>query len=172
MTTQERKEWAKAIYNSAQKASDISPIFITAQAALETGWGKSTIGKYNLFGVTKGTSWKGKTLLITTSEIFTTDKKKFISPEEVISIKKLPSGKYLYKVKRLFRDYSSLEECLSDHMSILQKPGYADAWPYRKSPEEFARRISDCVGCKYATDPNYATLMKSMFYSVRKLLQL
>ena len=47
------KEFAKMVYDAA-KGLDIHPLFVTAQACLETGWGKKTIGKYNIFGITKG----------------------------------------------------------------------------------------------------------------------
>jgi flagellar protein FlgJ len=62
--------------------------------------------------------------------------------------------------------YDSIEGCLDDHLSVLRKPGYADAYPYRNDPEEFARRISDSVGAGYATAPNYAAVMASVIRSV------
>ena len=64
------KEFAQWVYDAA-KSLDIDPIFVTAQAALETGWGKSRIGKYNLFGITKGT-WTGRTQLVKTREVHST----------------------------------------------------------------------------------------------------
>ena len=167
MTKDKFVQW---VYPAAQRASDINPVFVTAQAALESGWGKSVIGKYNLFGITKGSNWTGKTILVETHEVFRTPDVHFVAPEKVLSIQNLPSGMYRYRVKRLFKDFSSLENCLSEHLRILQKPGYADAWPYRKSAKEFARRISDCVGCKYATDPNYYKTMCVMIDTVNKLV--
>lgn len=165
MTPQEFIKW---LYPAACKSSDISPVFVVAQAALESGWGKSKIGEYNLFGITKG-SWTGKTLLVTTTEIHSTDSVKYNAPEEVMSIKKLPSGKYKYSVKRLFRDYPSLDAALADHLEILHKPHFANAWPYRKSPEEFVKRLQSGK-MKYATDPNYVTIMNKMFAMVRRYL--
>ena len=50
------KEFALWVYNAAKNVSDIDPLFVAAQAALESGWGKSGIGN-NLFGITKGSSW-------------------------------------------------------------------------------------------------------------------
>jgi flagellar protein FlgJ len=76
-----------------------------------------------------------------------------------------PAGKKY----RLFRVYDSLEDCLADHLVILKKPGYADAWPYRDNPMEFARRIVDSKGAKYATAPDYAQIMESMIATVGKL---
>lgn len=165
MTTKDFVAW---LYPTAVQASDINPVFIVAQAALETGWGKNKIGEYNLFGVTKGSGWTGNVILVDTTEYFSTPNVKFISPEKVISVTKLGERQYKYKVKRYFRDYKSLTEALSDHMRILQKPGYADAWPYRKSPEEFVKRIVDNVGPKYATSPDYVDTMNKIFNMVRK----
>lgn len=165
-----QKEFIKWLYPAAIKCSDISPVFVIAQAALESGWGKSKIGKYNLFGITKGSTWKGNALLVETTEYFSSPNVKFKSPECVLAVTKLSEKRYKYKVKRFFRDYSSLEECLTDHMSILQKSGYSDAWPYRKSPEEFVKRIVDNLGSRYATAPNYVETMNSLFKTVRKYI--
>ena len=45
------KEFVAWIYPAAERIGEISPLFVTAQAALESGWGKSAIGN-NLFGIT------------------------------------------------------------------------------------------------------------------------
>lgn len=161
-------EFVKWVYPAAKKG-EIHPAFVTAQAALETGWGKSAIGN-NLFGITKGSSWNGKLQLVTTTEYFTTPNKRFPSPEQVLKVQALGNGKYKYKVKRLFRDYDTLEQCLEDHLSILKKKMYADAWPHRNDPREFARRIVDNTGARYATDPNYAQTMCSIIGTVEKIV--
>jgi flagellar protein FlgJ len=145
----------------------IHPVFVTAQAALETGWRIGGITN-NIFGITKGSSWKGKTALKLTVEVFPAPDKRFVLPEEVESVTELAPGRWKYRVYRLFRIYDSLEDCLEDHLRILQKPGYADAWPYRNDPKEFARRISDSPGARYATDPNYAKVMAKMIDTVEK----
>lgn len=163
------KEFVKWMYPVAKMMDDINPIFRTAQAALESGWGKSKIGEYNLFGVTKG-SWTGKTKLILTTEFFDTANKKFTSPEKVVKV--IPvNGRFKYTVYREFRDYKSLTEALNDHQRILMKPGFSDAWPYRHSPIEFAKKLQDCVGCKYATDPNYVSTMTKLFAMVEKVVK-
>ena len=65
MATITQRAFARKVYAAAQ-AVDIAPEFETAQAILESGWGKSAVGKYNLFGITKGSSWTGKTILVLT----------------------------------------------------------------------------------------------------------
>ena len=161
------KEFAQWVYDAAGKL-DIDPIFVTAQAALESGWGKKRIGKYNIFGITKG-SWKGKTLLIKTTEIHKTAKYAYFPPERVESITELPGGKYRYVVHRLFRDYDSLEQCLLDYISIFKKPHFAHAWEYRHDGERFAEEIQNGK-MKYATATDYTKILKSVMATVKRYI--
>ena len=160
-------DFVKWIYPQAKKMGEISPIFVTAQAALESGWGKSAIGK-NLFGITKGSSWKGRTQLVTTTEYFSTPSVHFLSPECVIKVSKVSDKRYKYTVKRLFRDYDSIADCLSDHLAILKKPQFADAWPFRNDAKQYVKKIQDLVGGKYATSPSYVDTMDKMIDIVIK----
>lgn len=170
MATELQKEFARSIYKAAKEATDIDPEFVTAQAILESGWGRSKVGRYNIFGITKGSQWAGKTVLVLTHEYFNTPNRKFVAPERVVSICKVKGKKqWYYTVYRLFKDFDSLADCLKEHSRLLQKPGYADAWPYRKDADEFARRICDNRGSKYATSPNYLQLMTNLIKSVRKI---
>ena len=172
MATAAQRDFARSIYAAAQKATDIAPEFVTAQAILESGWGKSRIGKFNLFGITRGSNWKGHTVLILTHEYFNTPNSTFTAPEKVVSVAKCRTGnRWYYTVYRLFKDFDSLEECLQEHTRLLRKPGYADAWPYRHDAEEFARRICDNKGSKYATSPVYQQQMLQMIKTVRSICQ-
>jgi len=161
------RDFVRWVYPEA-KEGIISPVFTTAQAALESGWGKSAIGN-NLFGITKGSSWNGKLQLVRTTEYFKTPNKAFFPPEHVCSVTKV-GDRYKYSVDRLFRDYESLSECLQDHQRILQKPHFADAWPFRHDPIAFVERIQDSVGLKYATAPNYVEVMKQLFRQIERIV--
>lgn len=163
------KEFVAWIYPAAKRIGEISPVFVTAQAALESGWGKSAIGN-NLFGITKGSKWNGPVELVTTTEYFNRPDVSFRQPERVLSVIDLGNGRYRYKVKRLFRQYDTIDDCLCDHLAILKKPGYADAWPYRWDPDRFVEKIQDAVGSRYATSPDYVKTMKQMIASVKKHL--
>ena len=166
MATVKQMKFAKEIYLAA-KDGEIDPVFVTAQACLETGWGKSKVGKFNIFGITKGSSWTGKTVLILTTEYFSTPNKVFKAPEKKISVVKLGLNKYKYTVQRLFREYDSLKQALEDHTSLFKKPMYADAWPFRKDPMKFAEKICDNMGAKYATSPSYLTSLKCMIGQIK-----
>ena len=165
MATRKQIEFAKWVYLAA-KNGEIDPVFVTAQACLETGWGKSKIGKFNIFGITKG-SWTGKTVLILTTEYFSTPNKVFKAPEIKVSVVKMGPTKYKYTVKRLFREYDSLKQALDDHTAIFKKDMYADAWPFRNDPVKFAEKICDNMGAKYATSPSYLTSLKSMINQIQ-----
>ena len=160
-----KKEFIMWLYPHAQQM-DIDTVFVLSQAALESGWGKSAIGN-NLFGITKGSTWTGAVQLVTTREVFKTNTVSFKAPEKVLSITPLSNNKgYTYVVKRLFRDYDSVADCLRDHSALLQKPQFADAWPHRHNRSKFLRAIVDNVGSKYATDPNYVQSMEAMFKTI------
>ena len=158
------------VYPQAKRVGGISPYFTTAQAALESGWGSSAIGN-NLFGITKGSTWSGKTKLVLTHEYFSSTKVKFNAPEKIIGIECKGCNKYKYTVYCLFRDYDSLSDCLSDHQVILKKPQFRDAWPYRQHPIAYTQHIVDCVGGKYATDPNYVRTMMCIINEVERIVK-
>ena len=99
-------EFVRWIYPQARELGEVSPVFVTAQAALESGWGASAIGN-NLFGITKGSSWTGPVRLVTTTEWFTRPDVKFKAPEEVLKVALKGHGRYKYTVRRLFRDYAT-----------------------------------------------------------------
>jgi flagellar protein FlgJ len=168
-TGTEQIDFIKRIYPAAKRLYEagegVHPLFVTAQAALETGYQIGSI-ENNIFGITKGSSWTGRTALVQTTEYFNVPDRKFTPPEEIISV--TPAGvlRWRYSVKRLFRVYDSIDECLNGHLAILKKSGYADAWPYRHDPKEFALRISDSVGARYATAPDYAIRMSKVIDSV------
>lgn len=163
-------DFVKWIYPQAKAMNEIDPVFVTAQAALESGWGKSAIGN-NLFGITKGSSWSGAVQLVNTTEYFSRPDVTFRAPEKVMSVIKVNEKRYKYSVKRLFRDYDTVSGCLVDHLAILKKPGYADAWPHRNDARQFVRRIVDNIGAKYATAPNYVETMDKIFVMVEKAVK-
>src|SRR3712207_1892547 len=126
MGTEAQRAFARSIYAAALETTDIAPEFVTAQAILESGWGKSRVGKYNIFGITQGSNWTGKTILVKTHEYFSTPNRTFTPPERVVSVCKLKNKQqWYYTVYRLFKDFDSLSDCLAEHSRLLQKPGYA-----------------------------------------------
>ena len=169
MATREQLGFAQRVYTAAKKANtEIDPSFVTAQAMLETGWGKKIIGTANLFGITKGSQWDGKIVMVKTHEYYNTPKFKPTPPDKLVSVCKV-AGKqrWYYTMMRAFKDFDTIEDCLREHLRLFRKSGYKDAWPYRKDPFEFAKRICDGVGCKYATDPAYLNIITSIIKTVK-----
>ncbi|NLV94655.1 MAG: hypothetical protein GX031_08945 [Candidatus Riflebacteria bacterium] len=114
-----------------------------AQAILETGWGRSSIGDAkNLFGI-KGTGPAGTTR-VSTQECY--------------------NGQFV-TIQDGFRRYNSWQESIDDHAKLLQNSRYGGAlnqYKQTKNADNYARGIHQAG---YATDPNYANklinLMKS-----------
>lgn len=172
-TKKEQIEFVRKVYPAAVRlyqVGGVHPFFVTAQAALETGWKIKGIGN-NIFGITKGSSWTGPVSLELTTEYFKTPDVKFKTPERIVSVEQVAPDKYRYRVYRYFRNFASIDECLDNHLELLRKPGYADAWPYRNDPKEFARRLVDNTGAKYATAPDYAAVMASMIDTVDRIVK-
>jgi flagellum-specific peptidoglycan hydrolase FlgJ len=105
---------------------------ILAQAALETGWGASSIGNAkNLFGI-KGTGPAGST---------------------TVSTQEYGQNGY-YSTKAGFRKYNTWQESVEDHSRLLsQSSRYSKAMAVKNDPKQFAREIHKAG---YATDPRYA----------------
>ena len=172
-TRKEQIEFVKKIYPAAERlyrAGGVHPLFVTAQAALETSWKIKGIGN-NIFGITKGSSWIGPVSLELTTEYFNTKDVKFKAPERVVSVEQVGPNRYKYRVYWYFRNFASLDECLDNHLELLRKPGYADAWPYRDDAKEFAQRLVDSEGARYATAPNYAEVIISLIDSVARIVK-
>ncbi len=122
----------------AAKKLGVDPRYLVAQAALETGWGKSIIrgsesgSSHNLFGI-KAHGWDGASAKVTTSE--------FVQGVKV-------------KEKAEFRSYDSFEQSFNDYVSFLESNGrYKQALQSTANPERF---VSELQQAGYATDPNYA----------------
>lgn len=153
------KYWNDA--KEAQARSGISALFILAQAAHETGWGKSAPGNM-FFGIKAKPGDKNKQLL-RTFEIHKT--KKHVYPE-IISIS--PSGSnYKYVVRDWFRKYDTPAESFLDHSLMFQADRYKEAMKYKQDPYKFAELVHQAG---YATDPEYAYRIKQLITKVKSYL--
>lgn len=124
----------------AAKRIGIDPRYLVAQAALETGWGKSVMrnsdgsSSHNLFGIKASGNWEGDSARAITSEF--------------------RDGQFV-KETAAFRSYDSYQDSFHDLVSLLQNNArYQDAVKSADNPEQFARELQKAG---YATDPNYAS---------------
>ncbi|PYB78035.1 MULTISPECIES: flagellar assembly peptidoglycan hydrolase FlgJ [Pseudomonas] len=123
----------------AAKRIGIDPRYLVAQAALETGWGKSVMrnpdgsSSHNLFGIKATGNWQGAEARAITSEF---------------------RGGQFVKETAAFRSYDSYQDSFHDLVSLLQNNNrYKDAVGAADNPEQFARELQKAG---YATDPDYA----------------
>ena len=73
MTPKEFKKTYWPDIAASCEETGLNPLFVAAQAALETGWGKSAIGN-NLFGITASKKWRGEVKYVRTFEYFDDDR--------------------------------------------------------------------------------------------------
>ncbi|HEY9068985.1 MAG TPA: glucosaminidase domain-containing protein, partial [Candidatus Ozemobacteraceae bacterium] len=109
-----------------------------AQAALETGWGSSTIGSAkNLFGI-KGTGPAGS-VTVPTKECY--------------------NGRWV-TINDKFRKYNTWKESIDDHARLISgNARYKNCMKYSNNPDQFAREVQRAG---YATDPGYASKLISI----------
>ncbi|TBU96816.1 flagellar assembly peptidoglycan hydrolase FlgJ [Stutzerimonas kirkiae] len=115
--------------------------YLVAQAALETGWGKSMIrqkdgsNSHNLFGI-KSTGWQGESAQVTTTE--------YVNGAPV-------------KERAGFRAYSSFEQSFNDYVALLQNNDrYRNAVAVADRTGDSEGFMRELQRAGYATDPNYA----------------
>jgi len=125
---------------AAAKRIGVDPRYLVAQAALETGWGKSVMrnadgsNSHNLFGIKASGNWEG-------------DKARAITSE-------FRDGKFV-KETASFRSYESYQDSFHDLVSLLQNNArYKDAVASADKPEQFVKELQKAG---YATDPAYAS---------------
>ena len=126
----------------AQKAAallGIQPEALLAQAALETGWGKSQMKRadgqpsFNLFGIKADSRWDGKQANVSTLEF---------------------RDGVAKKERANFRAYDSYEDSFNDYVNFIKENGrYRKAITQVENPAAYFSAIQQAG---YATDPEYA----------------
>lgn len=145
-----------------QRKTGISAIAILAQAALESGWGKSAPGNM-FFGVKDTDGLNGNEQLVRTVEYLSRPNAKF---PEVISVTKVGRRRWKYVVKDYFRKYDSPEGSFTHHAQLfLKAPRYAKALAVGASPGDFFREIA---AAGYATAPDYFKVLNAVARLIEK----
>jgi len=127
-----------------QKDHNLSAPAITAQACLETGYGKYVCTdinngqySYNLFNI-KGKGPAGSVL---------------------VNITEYYNGVKI-NIQDYFRAYNNFEESFEDLVKVMSNDRYAPCRKAASDPDEYARQLQKCG---YATDPEYSNkLIKIM----------
>jgi flagellar protein FlgJ len=137
-TPEEREQFISRLMPHATEAArelGVDPRNLIAQAALETGWGRSQPGgdSHNLFGIKAGSGWNGARVQANTEEF---------------------DGGVATRVDANFRAYGSPRESVEDYVRLIRdNPRYSAALNTGGDVEAFANALQRGG---YATDPDYA----------------
>ncbi len=139
----DKKEFFKTLLPAALEAERIYgvPASVTlAQAALESGWGRSPIGGYNIFGI------KGK------------------GPAGTVNVKtkEWENGQYV-SINANFAKYNNFHEAVMKHGQVF----HASYRGYSKGLQDYAANKNDYqfvdnVASTYATSPTYKNDIKKI----------
>jgi flagellar protein FlgJ len=133
----------------AAEALGIEPRLLLAQAALETGWGKSlgdneAARSNNLFGIKTGSSWQGPSVARWTLEH--------------------ADGVALRKHEQ-FRAYEDASASFADYVELIgNSPRYAAALEQGGDARAYAHAVAEAG---YATDPAYASKWLAIYHGDR-----
>lgn len=146
-------EFVAAIMPHAVRVGDelgVDPRLLVAQAALETGWGRSILrnedggSSHNLFNIKAHSAWDGPVAAARTRE--------YLGGRETT-------------VAAEFRSYDSFADSFRDYVDFLRSnPRYETALTQTNDPEAFARSLQ---AAGYATDPAYADKIMSIYGTER-----
>ncbi len=146
---QSAEEFVRRLHPLAVQAArelGVEPKVILAQAALESGWGRSTIknsngdNTFNLFNIKADKAWQGKQAQVATLEF-----------DQGVA-KKVNAG---------FRSYDSFQESFKDYVDFIKtNPRYGDALKKAGNAEQYMHELQRAG---YATDPKYANKVMSIY---------
>ena len=108
-----------------------------AQAILETGWGKYSVGN-NIFGIKTSPSWTGRTVTCKTGEVY--------------------DGQAV-TVSGTFRGYDSIADSIEDHAKLFVNN---DCYHNLLNCTDYKQACRNVQADGYATDPHYADTLISI----------
>lgn len=145
-----RDEFKNTLYNAylkTLKKYNFDPEFakyLTAQDALESGWGKSSLSAYNNFGGIKASK----------------DNVPYVERKTKEHDKATDTYK---EIIAKFRAFDSLEDYCDYKIKLLNNSNYK---VFSRKPEEFADSLTTYAKYKYATAPDYKEKILSVFRSM------
>jgi len=133
-SAEEVAEFSQKLMPLLQKAGQqlgVSPKILLAQAAIETGWGRSVVGN-NLFGIKAGSSWSGEKIDAATHEY---------------------ENGQLISITDAFRAYPNAEASVNDFVSLVgNNPRYRAAIGAGENVVAYAQGL---LAGGWATDIDY-----------------
>lgn len=144
------EDFVQKLYPYAEQAAKelgVHPKVLLAQAALETGWGRSVIkhgdgSTFNLFNIKAGKSWQGNKSTVSTLEY---------------------ENGVAHKERAGFRAYNSYQESFNDYVQFIKNnPRYQNALEHAGNSQRYLQELQRAG---YATDPSYARKIMGIFNS-------
>jgi flagellar protein FlgJ len=140
----------RPLASDAARRLDVPAEAITAQAALETGWGRHVMRApngepaWNLFGIKAGSDWEGAVVSASTLEV-----------REGVAVREVAR----------FRAYDSPADAMDDYVRLLsERSRYADVLGTGGDASAFAAALQ---AAGYATDPEYAAKIERIAGQLR-----
>jgi peptidoglycan hydrolase FlgJ len=141
-----------------QKETGIPYLFVLAQIALETGYGKSSlVSEAFNFGGIKAIGEQPYVKKWTYE--YTTDKNKYPDRDKSKDVYNEEKKKWKVYTPQKFRKFESLKDGLLGYVKILQLPRYKKAFEHKDDAKKFAQEI---FNGGYATDVNYVPKIHKM----------
>lgn len=147
-TTEQFVRQLQPYAEQAAKELGVEPKAILAQAALESGWGKSLIktrdgeSSFNVFNIKADKSWQGQQAKVSTLEF---------------------DHGVAQKVNAGFRTYGSFKESFNDYVDFIKSnPRYQQALKQAGNTQRYMHELQQAG---YATDPRYAEKVMSIYQS-------
>ncbi|MDZ7924539.1 MAG: flagellar assembly peptidoglycan hydrolase FlgJ [Marinagarivorans sp.] len=141
------------VVKDGAEALGLDPLIVIAQAALETGWGKHMIkdnvgqSSHNLFNIKADSRWQGGSVNTSTLEF-----------KNGIAVKE----------NAKFRQYSSVAQSVDDYLNFVKNnPRYQNAMNLTGNAHAY---IEELQNAGYATDPEYANKVKSVYQKIQTAL--
>ncbi len=146
-------DFAKTLLPVVQQGAEalgLDPLIVVAQAALETGWGRHMVkdgagqSSHNLFNIKADSRWQGGSVNTATLEF-----------KNGIAVKE----------NAKFRQYDSIAESVNDYLSFVKNnPRYQNAMNLTGNAHAY---IEELQSAGYATDPEYANKVKSVYQKIQ-----
>jgi len=147
-TTEQFVRQLQPYAEQAAKELGVEPKAILAQAALESGWGRSLIktrdgeSSFNVFNIKADKSWQGQQAKVSTLEF---------------------DHGVAQKVNAGFRTYGSFKESFNDYVDFIKSnPRYQQALKQAGNTQRYMHELQQAG---YATDPRYAEKVMSIYQS-------
>jgi flagellum-specific peptidoglycan hydrolase FlgJ len=152
-----KKEFVTKMVEAIQLAKSrelrINAAVVCAQAALESGWGRSglCVKANNLFGIKAGSKWRGKTLDLPTKE--------------------WSKSRGWYRTTAHWCIYPDWTDCIIYYGEMLQRLSwFRDALDYINDADKFLKALLPEDGQPgWATDPRYASKVRAVGARIEKL---